>query len=169
MHLQPLGRNRHIVPVMHVLKTDVPNIVIGQFLDFLGHLALQDAGQPFIDLLPMNGTGWEVILKNLGESSDYLILLSRINILQPDATSRFVPRRRGVRDTSSGNTCLWNDPARGFPKPVSGPRHRGRCPDYFQSPTAQERSGSGHLGVWRSDLAIQLELLLVLSQRLTLS
>ena len=57
MHLQPLGRNRHIVPVMHVLKTDVPNIVIGQFPDFLGHLALQDAGQPFIDLLPIEWDG----------------------------------------------------------------------------------------------------------------
>jgi hypothetical protein len=108
MHLQPLGRNRHIVPVMHVLKTDVPNIVIGQFPDFLGHPALQDAGQPFIDLLPIEWDGLGGDTQELRESSDYLILLSRIDILQPEAASRLVPRRRGVPEIrSSESTSFW--------------------------------------------------------------
>lgn len=59
---------------MHVLKTDVPDIVIDQFPDFLGHLAVQDASQPLVDLLPIERDGLEVVLKNSGESSDYLIL-----------------------------------------------------------------------------------------------
>jgi hypothetical protein len=42
---------------MHVLKTDVPNIVVNQFPDILGHLALQDAGEWLIDLLPMKRDG----------------------------------------------------------------------------------------------------------------
>src|SRR5580765_784458 len=47
----------------------------------------------------LNGTGWEVILKNLGESSDYLILLSRIDILQPEAASFGSQKTRCPGDT----------------------------------------------------------------------
>ncbi|HEV7675912.1 MAG TPA: hypothetical protein VGQ12_15375 [Candidatus Angelobacter sp.] len=75
----------------------MPDIVIDQFPDFLGHLTVQDAGQPFVDLLPIErGTGWEVVLKNSGESSDYLILLFCTGLFQPEAVSRPVAQRRGA-------------------------------------------------------------------------
>ena len=35
----------------------MPDIVIDQFPDFLGHLAVQDAGKPFVDLLPIERDG----------------------------------------------------------------------------------------------------------------
>ena len=42
---------------MHVLKTDVPDIVFDLFPDFLGHFALQNAGESLIDKLPMKRDG----------------------------------------------------------------------------------------------------------------
>lgn len=79
---------------MHVLKTDVPNIVINQFPDFLGCFALQDAGEPLIDPLPIERDGLGSDAQELRESSDYLILTSRIGLLQ----TRSRPRVRFPKD-----------------------------------------------------------------------
>lgn len=73
---------------MDVLKTDVPDIVIDEFPDFLGHLALEDAGQPLIDLLPIERDG-------LGGSAQELGIIRRSSNFT--VSKRASPTRSGGR------------------------------------------------------------------------
>jgi hypothetical protein len=57
VHLQTLCWNSHAVPVMYVLKADMSDVVRDQLANFSGCLALQNAGESLIDLLPMKGDG----------------------------------------------------------------------------------------------------------------
>jgi hypothetical protein len=99
---------------MHVLKTDVPNIVIDQFPDFVGHFALQDAGESLIDLLPMKRDGLGSGVQDLVESK----LVEHISVgsashfsvthdmsAQPLADSRFNTLRGSV---ISEITSFWH-------------------------------------------------------------
>jgi hypothetical protein len=53
--------------VGHVLETDVAHVIMDQFSNVGRHLALHDAGQPFVDLLPIKLAGWEVVLKSINQ------------------------------------------------------------------------------------------------------
>src|ERR1051326_3384231 len=57
LHFQTLRGDSHTVPVMHVLKANVTDVIRYQLPDFSGHFALQYAGELLVDLLPMKGHG----------------------------------------------------------------------------------------------------------------
>jgi hypothetical protein len=56
---------------VHVLKADVSNVIGDQFPNLGRYLALHDAGQPFVDLLPIERDGLGIGAQEFaGESSD---------------------------------------------------------------------------------------------------